>query len=228
MPLKGRQRTGRQKAHTAAMQKRRWLLRSPARPGSEVINPTHRRLVSSIEKKHAREMEKVEKSEHNARRREQRLREELKESQAQTQEVTNAAEERYEEQFEEWRREKEGLKKDIARHNARDRREPSRIQHAVREALKHPADPNTVQPSVRYVKGKRGIIQNWARDAIVTLVNEGIPMSKTWSVTKANAKALGVTIVGKWSFRTSRRVVREGGIAAGLMILQYILTCVGL
>ena len=80
---------------------------------------------------------------------------------------------------------------------------------------------------IRYVKNKRGIVQDWARNAILTLVNEGVPMSKTWSVTKANANALGMEIVGKWSFRTSRRVVREGGIAAGLMIVEYILKCIG-
>ena len=33
----------------------------------------------------------------------------------------------------------------------------------------------------------------------MTLVNVGVPISKTWSVTKANADALGVIIVGKWS-----------------------------
>ena len=75
---------------------------------------------------------------------------------------------------------------------------------------------------------KKGVVQNWARNAILTLVNEGVPMSRTWAVMKANAEALGLMIVGSWSFQTSRRVVREGGIAAGLMIVGYALKCIGL
>jgi len=132
------------------------------------------------------------------------------------------AEEQFEEQREEWRMEKEGLRRDLSKLNARDRREPSKIQHAVQRALLHSGDPDAVQPIVRYVKDKRGIVQNWARNAIVTLVNEGVPMSKTWSVMKTNAEALGVTLVGRWSNRTSRRAVREGGVAAGLMIVEYV------
>ena len=102
-----------------------------------------------------------------------------------------------------WRREKGGLKKDLARFNARSRREPLKIQHAVQRALEHTSNTTAVQPMIRYVKNKRGIIQDWARNAILTLVNEGVPMSKTWSVTKANVNTLGMDIVGKWSFRTS-------------------------
>ncbi|KAF9779017.1 hypothetical protein BJ322DRAFT_1013778, partial [Thelephora terrestris] len=75
---------------------------------------------------------------------------------------------------------------------------------------------------------KRGVVQDWARNAILTLVNQGVPMSKTWDVTSANAKALGVVIVGTWSIRTSCRVVREGGIAAGLMIVEYVLMCIAM
>ena len=98
------------------MQKRRWLPKSPAR--AEAVDPTTRRLISSMEKKHKREMEKVKKSEYNAWRRVQRAREEVKEPQVWIQEATEVAEEQYEEQFEAWRREKEGLKKDLSRLNA--------------------------------------------------------------------------------------------------------------
>ena len=70
-------------------------------------------------------------------------------------------------------------------------------------------------------------MKDWARNAMVMLVNEGITISKTWPVVAANAKALGVTLVGKWSTRTSGRVVREGGVAAALMIVEYVLTSIG-
>ena len=60
MPLKGRQRTKHQKAHTAMMQKQRWLPKSPAR--AKAVDPTTRCLISSMEKKHKREMEKVKKA----------------------------------------------------------------------------------------------------------------------------------------------------------------------
>ncbi|KAF9642524.1 hypothetical protein BDM02DRAFT_3193083 [Thelephora ganbajun] len=124
------------------------------------------------------------------------------------------------------RREKEGLKKNLARLNAHNHREPLRIQHAVRKALKYSNDTSATQPTIHYVKDRQGIIQDWARNAILMLVNEGVPMSKTWAVMEANAKALGVMIVGKWSIRTSCRVVHEGGIAAGLMIVEYVLKCI--
>ena len=207
------------------MRKRRWLPKSP--PKTNAISPANRRLLSSTQKKHKREVMKLKKLEYNSQRREQRTREELKESQARIEEVVEAAEEQNRVQREEWRREKDDMKKSLARLSARNRREPSKIQHAVQKALKQAGDPDPVQPSIRYVKNKRGVVQDWARNMIVTLVNEGIPITKTWSVAKANAKALGVTIVGKWSFRTSRRVVREGGIAAGLMIIEYVLACAG-
>ena len=99
-------------------------------------------------------------------------------------------------QCEEWQREKESLKKQLAKLNARNRREPSKIQHAVQKALKHSKDSDATQPAVRYIKDKQGIVQNWACNAIVMLVNEGVPMSKTWSVMKVNTDTLGVTIIG--------------------------------
>ena len=41
-------------------------------------------------------------------------------------------------------------------------------------------NPDAAPPNVRYVKDNRGIVQDWARNAIVTLVNQGIAMVKTW------------------------------------------------
>lgn len=207
------------------MYEKRWLPKSPTEENT--VTPESRRLLLQQQMKHRREIEKLKRLEYNSRRREQRAREEIRESQAQIEEVTEVVEEQYEERLEEWKKEKKCLKKDLARQNARVRREPSKIQHAVQKAAKRSGDPDPVQQDLRYVKDRRGVVKEWARNSILTLVNEGVPMSKTWAITAANAKALGVTIVGKWSPRTSRRVVREGGIAAGLMIVEYILSCIG-
>jgi len=234
MPLKGHRRTERQKAHDVEMRKRRWSPKSDTK--TEAIDPANRRLLSRARVEYKREMKNLKRSEYNARRRERRAREELMEVreelegsqvQIQIQEAVEATERQYESQLEDLRGEKEVLKKEVARLDAHVRREPSKIQCAVQKALKHGNNSSAVQPNVRYVKDKREIVQDWARDAIVTLVNEGVPLSKTWQVTKVNAKALGVTVVGKWSIRTTRRVVREGGIAAELMIANYISTCIG-
>lgn len=228
MPCGGHQRSEHQKAHAIAMQKRRWLPKAPVK--AQVINPTNRRLLSKERQKHKQELEKVRRLESNARRREQRLKEKLEkaelESQARVEEALEAAEEHHKEKLQEVKKGEESLKNNLARLNARNRREPSRIRHTVQRALRHSGDPNPALPVVRYVKDRRGIVQDWARNAIVTLVNEGVPISKTWPVMKANAAALDVTIVGKWSTRTSGRAVREGGVAAGLMIIEYVLTCI--
>ena len=121
------------------------------------------------------------------------------ESQAQVEEALEAAEEHHKEKLQEVKKGEESLKNNLARLNARNRREPSRIQHTVQRALRHSGNPNPALPIVHYVKDRQGIVQDWACNAIVTLVNKGVPISKTWPVTKANAAALDVTIVGKWS-----------------------------
>jgi hypothetical protein len=249
MPLKGHQRTKNQKAHVAAMGKRRWPPKShpeaeaishetisPETPSPETIShevtvSRHQRLRLKAEKRFRDEKERSRRVERNSTRREQRLHEKLKrseeESRVQFEEgVKEGIRVTHEGEVEELRGKVKELKKDLARHNARDRREPLRVEHAIRKALTSDGDPDPNLPIVRYVKDRRGIVRDWARKAIVTLVNEGVPISKTWSVTKANADALGVVIIGKWSTRTSGRVVREGGIAAELMITGYVLTCI--
>ena len=209
------------------MQKRRWSPKSPVK--AKEIDPTSSRLLSGERKKHKQELEKARRSEFNAQRREQRAQEKVEkvelESRVRTEEAVEAVEERYEEKLQELRRGEEDLKKNVARLNAHNHREPSRIQHAVEKATRS-GDPDIALPIVRYVKDRRGIVQGWARNTIVTLVNEGVPISRTWPVMKVNAVALDVEIVGKWSIRTSGRAVREGGIAAGLMIIEYVLSCI--
>ena len=204
-----------------------------------MIDHANCHLPSKERKKFKKEVEKSHRAEFNAQRREQKAWEKLEraeqELQAKFEEATEAADARHEAvveclegKVEELREEKVSMKKDLVRVNARNHREPARMEHAVQKALKHSRNPDTVLPTVRRVKGNRGIVQDWARNAIVTLVNEGVPISKTWSVMKVNAAALGVTIVGRWSTRTSGRVVHEGSFAAGLMIVEYVLSCISL
>jgi hypothetical protein len=234
MPLKGRQRSEKQKAHAATIHERRWLPKS--QPEAEAISPKQRRLQYKADKKYRKEHEESKRLQYNSQRREKWLRKNLEDVEHKSEvlfeegveEGVRVAGERYEGKVEDLRDRNRNLSKNLARLNARNRREPSRMEHAVQKALKHSRDPDANLPIVRYVKDRRGIVQDWARNAIVTLVNEGVPISKTWSVTKLNADALGVTIVGKWSTRTSGRAVREGGIAAGLMITEYVLNCIGL
>jgi hypothetical protein len=242
MPLKGHQRTKKQKAHVAEMGKQRWLPKSHPSEAEgtspeaedispEIIVPKDRRLLSKAEKRFKRERDENRRFRRNTKRRDQHLHEKVKrleeESRAQFEEgVKEGVRVTREGEVEGLRGKVRDLRKDLARHNARDRREPSRVDHAVRKALTSDGDPDPNLPIVRRVKDRRGIVRDWARKAIVTLVNEGVPISKTWAVTKANADALGVVIIGKWSTRTSGRVVREGGIAAELMITGYVLTCI--
>lgn len=230
MPLKGHQRTEHQKAQTAAMGKRQWLPKSCTKV--RVIDPTSSRIFSQERKKLRKELEKAWRSEHSAQKWEQRIRKKFEkaeeDSQGWVEEVAEVVEERCDEQLEELREDKEHLKKDVARLNACDHQEPSKIQHAVQVALNQSKDSDVVQPTTLFVKDKRGIIQDWACNMIVTLVSEGIPMSKTWSVVCVSAKAMGVTIIGSWSSRSSCPVVREGAFAASLMIMRYVLTCISL
>ena len=208
----------------------------------DAVNPVNRDLDSKERQKMKQELKRIQRSQYNAKRREKTAQEKLKEGERESQGmIEEVVEERcgntlmelrketedLKGEKESLKKEKESLKKDLARLKARNRREASRVHHKVQKVLKHSTVPNATPLTVRYVKGKRGIVQDWARNTIVTLVNEGVPISKTWSVMKANAAALGVTIVGKWSTRTSGRVVREGGFAAGLMIVEYLQKCIG-
>ena len=216
------------------MGKRRWLPKSQLE--AEAISPENRRILSRAEEKHRKETKEARKLERNSERRERSLREKLMETED---EIMAQVEKAHEEAFEEAEEQYEGdveelsgkvtdLKREVARHVARDRREPSRMDHAVKKALKHIKKPEGDLPNVRHVKDKHRVVRDWARNTIVTLVNQGVPISRTWPITKASADALGVTLVGTWSTRTSGRVVREGGIAASLMIMEYVLTCIGL
>ena len=196
MPYMGRQRSKLQKVATTAMYKRRWL-QTPSTEANKT-GLVNRHLPSQAQQKHRREMEEAKKLEYNSQRREKRMGKKLVELQARIQEA-EVLKERYKGRAEKWKKEKEFLKKEIARLKARDRRGSSRIQHAVQKAIKRGSESSTSQPVVRYVKDKRGIVRDWARNTILTLVNKGIPMSKTWGVAKASVKGLGVRIVGTWS-----------------------------
>ena len=117
MPLKGRQRTEGQKAQTAALHKRRLLPKSSVK--ADAIDPASSRLLSKERKKHKEELEKIRRSEYNARRSTKRAEGKLKEVQRETQtrieEAAKATIERCEGTLKELRREKESLKKELAR-----------------------------------------------------------------------------------------------------------------
>jgi hypothetical protein len=83
MPLKGRQRTEHQKAHTAAMGKQSRSSKSPVK--AKVIDPAGSRRLSEERRKFKKELENVRKSELNARRRERRAQEKLKEEEEELQ-----------------------------------------------------------------------------------------------------------------------------------------------
>lgn len=233
MPFKGPHRSKRQKAHTATLWERQ--LSQKSHDMVDVVDPAIHNLDVEERQKMKRGLKKIQRLQYNAKRREKRAWKKLKEVECESQGmIEEVVEERcgntlmeLRKETEDLKGEKESLKKDLAKIKARNRREASRVHHKVQTALKHSRVPDTTPPTVRYVKGKRGIVQDWARNTVITLVNEGVPISKTWSVMKASAAALGVTIVGKWSARTSGRVVREGGFAAGLMIVEYLQKCIG-
>ena len=240
MPFEGPRRSKHQKAQTTAMQKRWWSQKSCA--PVTAVDPTSCRLLSKERRKAKQELGRARRSDYNSRRREKRAQQKLKEAECESQaRIEEVVEERCRSSLMELRKETEGLKgekeslkkekeklkKDLARLKACNRREPSRVHREVQKALEHARASGTTLPTVRYVKDRRGIVQDWAQNAMITLVNEGVPISKTWSVMKTNATALGVTIVGKWSTWTSGRVVREGGFAAGLMIVEYVQKCIG-
>lgn len=233
MPIKSHQTTKSQKSHVGVMRKRRWLSKSQ-RVETEAVGPKAHLLLLKAEKRRRKEYEEAQRLQYNAARRERRLHEKLKRTEEYSQSsfdegvgaAFNVAGEQYAEEIEKLREKVKDLRKDLARHNAHDHREPSRIEHAIQKALVCGGNPNTARQIIRYVKDKCGVVQDWARKAIITLVSKGVPISQTWPITETSAKAFGVKIVGKWSARTSGRVVREGGIAAGLMITGYVLTCI--
>ena len=160
MPLHGHQRTKNQKDHVAAMGKRRWLPKSQLE--AEAISPENRRILSRAEEKHRKETKEARKLERNSERRERSLREKLMETEdeimAQVEEAFEEAEEQYEGNVEELSGKVTDLKREVARHVARDRREPSRMDHAVKKALKHIKKPEGDLPNVRHVKDKHRVV----------------------------------------------------------------------
>ena len=77
MPLKGRQRTQKQKAQTSEMGKRRWSPES--HPETATTSTEYLRLLSGAEKKFKTERENDRKLQHDTQRRERQLRKKLKE-----------------------------------------------------------------------------------------------------------------------------------------------------
>ncbi|KAF9788702.1 hypothetical protein BJ322DRAFT_1106672 [Thelephora terrestris] len=140
MPLKGRQRSKLQKAATAALQQKRWSTKPPIYPLT--LDPETLRHLQELQEEHERLMERkreIERHEREA----QRLRGLITDIQRQERE-RKKTKERHERRIERYRKECKSLEDEIARLDAHDRRMPSRIQHAVQEALKRSSDPEWV------------------------------------------------------------------------------------
>ena len=110
------------------------------------------------------------------------------------------------------------LKNLTARLNSRVRREPKKIQTAVRQAL---LSMSGTEQIITAVKMLDGTIQNWARNVILHLVcASDVPAAKTWTAFSAVVEGLGIPIEGSWSARSAGRVVLEGALAAQEMIVD--------
>jgi hypothetical protein len=97
-----------------------------------------------------------------------------------------------------------------ARFNSRVRREPQKVETAVRQVLPTLDTSQTVYK----VKTSDGIVQDWARNVILRLVCEsGVPAAKTWAAFSCVATSLGINVEGSWSPGSAGRVMSEGAPA---------------
>lgn len=105
-----------------------------------------------------------------------------------------------------------------ARFKSRVRREPQKIETAVKRAL---SSVFVTQQTVYRVKTPDGVIQNWARNVILHLVcASDVPAANTWAAFSCIAEGLGISVEGSWSARSAGRVVLEGALAAEEMIVE--------
>ncbi|KAF9779153.1 hypothetical protein BJ322DRAFT_1172093, partial [Thelephora terrestris] len=113
---------------------------------------------------------------------------------------------------------REDLKRLTARFRSRVRREPQKIDTAVKRAL---SSVFVTQQNVYEVKTPDGTIQNWARNVILHLVCvSNVPAAKTWTAFCSVTEGLGIVVEGSWSPRSAGRVVLEGALAAEEMIVE--------
>lgn len=120
---------------------------------------------------------------------------------------------------------KQEVKRLTARFNARVRREPQKIETAVRRAL---SSVSATEQTVYRVKTPDGIIQNWARSVILHLVcASDVPAAKTWAAFSCIVEGLRIPVEGSWSARSAGRIVLEGALAAEEMIVEEFANALG-
>lgn len=112
------------------------------------------------------------------------------------------------------------------RFDSRVRREPGKIETAVKRALASVV----VAPQTTYmVKTPEGTIQNWARNVILHLVcASDVPAAKTWTAFSIVTQGLEIPVEGSWSARSAGRVVLEGALAAEEMIVEEFSNSLGM
>ena len=109
-------------------------------------------------------------------------------------------------------------KKKLRQFRERLARVPSRLERAVQGAVKAQE-----QTSARQVKSPAGVVEDWARDLIRSLVIKlGVPVMKAPAVFLSVAQALGVNVEDTISDRTCRRIVLEGGVFAKTWLAKEI------
>ena len=75
----------------------------------------------------------------------------------------------------------------------------------------------------RRIKSAAGVVEDWARDLIRTLVVKvGVPVMKVPAAFLPVAQALGVNVDDTVSDRTCRRIVLEGGVLAKTWLVKEI------
>jgi hypothetical protein len=104
-----------------------------------------------------------------------------------------------------------GTKKIVRRLRDRLSQVPSKLERAIQKAR----EQASVNTGVRRIKSAAGVVEDWARDLIRTLVIKvGVPVMKVPAAFLLVARALGVNIEDIVSDRTCRRIVLEGGVLA--------------
>ena len=113
---------------------------------------------------------------------------------------------------------KQEVKHLTAKFDSRVRREPQKIETAVRRAL---STVFITHQTAYAVKTTDGTIQNWARNVILHLIcASDVPAAKTWTAFSAVVEGLGISVEGSWSARSAGRIVLEGALAAEEMIVE--------
>ena len=115
-------------------------------------------------------------------------------------------------------------KKKLQRLREQLSRVPSRLERAIQRAVQKQEQLGaSVGPGTRCIKSAAGVVEDWARDLIRSLVIKvGVPVTKVPAVFLLVAQALGVNVEDTVSDRTCRRIVLEGGVFAKTWLAKEI------